>query len=209
MKPHEHQPRAIKASQGLLCYTAYMAAISASKEISKLVPQDTNPFSGGYRQNLPATVETDFDELMEDANKLSVASDIALLRLRNHKLIRMLDPNSLESRFRNLEDARDDMEAARKCGDSKLILEAVDQMLHVMKALPDEGVIYSEIRLNSEQIRKLSETEVKHLHRSMQVLYQEQTNKLKAGIIAAIIKNVPDNNTRQALASDISTIFSA
>lgn len=193
------------------CYNLHMALKKSevSKEIARLVPQDPNPFSGGYRANLPATVEKDFDELIEDSNKLSVAPDIALLRIRNQKLLRMLDVNSAESRFRSLEDARKDLEAARRCGDNKLILEAVDQMLHHMQKEPDESVIYSEMRMNSEQIRKLAETEVKHLHRSLQVMYQQQTNELKAGIVAAIIRHVPDNNTRQALSTDISAIFSS
>ena len=165
-------------------------------------------YNGGYRKSLPAHLENEFDVALDDVDRLSVNPEIAVLRLRNQSLLRQLDQNSLESRFRCISDARDDLEAAKKCGDHDLMEQAVDQMLLALDKHPDEAVVMSEFRINAEQIRKMSETEVKRLSRQLMVMYQEQVNALKAGIVTAIRKHVADHYTLDALAQDISRVFS-
>jgi hypothetical protein len=182
--------------------------IKPAPKSQELIPVRATEYYAGYSKNLPETSSDDFDAILADVDRLSVTPEIGVLRLRNQALLRMLDPNSADSRFKNLEEARSDMEAARLCGDTKLILAAVDQMLHVMEGGADEATVMSEFRMNSDLLRKLSESEVKRLHRGLQVMYQEQVKNLETVIVSAILRHVSDNNTRQALATDISAAFS-
>ena len=183
------------------------ASIRSERSL-ELIPVRATEYYAGYAKNLPETSSDDFDAILADVDRLSVTPEIGVLRLRNQALLRMLDPNSADSRFKNLEEARSDMEAARLCGDTKLILAAVDQMLHVMEGGADEATVMSEFRMNSDLLRKLSETEVKRLHRGLQVMYEQEVKNLQTDIVSAILRHVPDHNAREALATDIGTAVS-
>jgi YesN/AraC family two-component response regulator len=145
---------------------------------------------------------------LADSAKLSISPELGVLRAFNLQLLRKLDKRSPESKFTNIGDALEDLKVARECKDADILNDAVDNIIKALGRGPDEASIRSEFRMNAEQIRKTAETEVKHLHRSLQVIYQEEISKIRNDIVTSIRKHVTDNLTLVALADDFSAIFS-
>ena len=159
--------------------------------------------SGKYSRYLPARMAARYEEAASDPALLELRSDIALVDARLADLISRVDTGESGALWAQLQQARIDLMAYRRAGDTVKIAEALNLLLELVGQGHADYRAWAEVGGVLEQRRRLVESERKRLVEMQQTLTVEKA-MLLIGAIGGIIKaHVHDRAILSAIGRDL------
>jgi hypothetical protein len=133
---------------------------------------------GGYSQYLPDSLGDRMDDFMKDPNIASVREELALLGTRLSSKLEELEDGPSRDLWEQLEDAVDELEAARRRGDGDAVAACLNQITRLVRNGAQEQEKWEDVFDIVEQRRKLAETENKRMKQSSNTLTVEEASML-------------------------------
>ena len=165
--------------------------------------------SGKYSRYLPARMAARYEEAVSDPALLELRGDIALTDARLADLLGRVDSGESGALWARLMQARLDLLAYRRAGDTVKTAEALNVLLDLVGQGHADYRAWAEIGGVIEQRRKLVESERKRLVEMQQTLTVERAMLLIGAISGVIKAHVHDRTTLAAIGRDIESIISA
>lgn len=165
--------------------------------------------TGKYSRYLPARMTARYEEAVSDPALLELRGDIALTDARLADLLQRVDSGESGALWSRLMQARLDLLAYRRAGDTVKIAEALNTLLDLVGQGHADYRAWAEVGAVVEQRRRLVESERKRLVEMQQTLTVEKA-MLLIGAIGGIIKaHVQDRHVLSAISNDIQALVSS
>jgi hypothetical protein len=164
---------------------------------------------GRYSRVMPTRMQERYAEAVNDSALLELREEVALLDSRLADLIGRVDNGESGALWRQLQQARTELLAARRAQNNEGQAAAINDMLDVIGRGHADYAAWREIGSTLEQRRRLVESERKRLIEMQQSLTVERA-MLLIGAIGQIIKtHVQDRATLAAISNDIRDLTAA
>lgn len=161
---------------------------------------------GGRSKYLPKRLLDDYQASLDNPNKLVLDEDIALIESRLADVLRRVDSGESGQVWRELRDARRELEVARRIPDKDLRSAAIASAVSAMCDLIDRGThdfaAWSEVTGLIERRRKLVESERKRLVEAQQLVHRDQAAALLGLLVDAVRRHVRDDATLRAITNE-------
>lgn len=168
------------------------------------LPQTTH---ARYSKYLPARLADKYLEAQTDTELLNLRDDIALIDTRTGELIKQIDTGESGRIWQAVRDVYQEFQAAYGVNDGARMAMCLSELDNLIKAGVRQYAVWSEIRGNIEQRRKLVESERKRLVEMQQMITSERAMLLMGAVVAIIKEQVSDRDIRARISADIGRLI--
>lgn len=157
--------------------------------------------TGRYSKHLPARLSARYQEAQNDPQLLALRDEVALIDSRLAELLGRVDTGESAQRWKEAQEAFDELRKARTKGDAKEFAAAMDELERALLSGNDYG-LWAEIA-NAVNLRKqLVESERKRLVEMQQMITSERAMVLLTTVVDIIRSHVTDRNTLTAISAE-------
>jgi hypothetical protein len=162
--------------------------------------------SGRYSTYLPERLRARYEQAEDDAELLSLRSEVALVDARLADLLSRVETGESGQRWLSLRKAHRASKRSRLSGDVPAMTQTLAEIELVIERATDDHAAWGEIAALLEQRRKLTESEQKRLVTLQQMLSSEQAMAMIHRLIDIITRHVPDRQVLSAIVVEISAL---
>lgn len=164
----------------------------------------------GWSKNLPARLLEYYQDSMNDPELLNFAPSISLLNMRREDLLSRLNKDAAYTVWEKLRLAYSRFAKARRSGNkpgaAQEMSDALEEMEELILKGATEGLIWREVLVVEEQLRKARLAEIKRRQIAETVISESQFKELLGFIVMSIQTRVKNEDDRMAVLGDISSL---
>jgi hypothetical protein len=159
--------------------------------------------SGRYSAYLPERLRGRYEQAEQDAELLSLKSEIALTDARLVDLLSRVDTGESGQRWASLTKAYEEFQTSWRARDVPKMNVALAKIERDIAQATDDRDAWAEIGALVEQRRKLVESEAKHLIMHQQMLSLEEAIALMHRVVNIVTRHVSDRQVLTAIVVEI------
>lgn len=148
--------------------------------------------TGKFSRSLPARLAERYEEGLSDEKLQDFTDDLAVIDARIDDLFKQMEEGGGGDIFAEVKDAYRSFNYASKDGDKMAMREALRRLDDAIKRGSGETYLWSEIRSEREQKRKLVLAQAKYLQMTNQTITVVKANLIIAALLDAVRKEITD-----------------
>lgn len=178
---------------------------------------------GRYSKSVPARLAGSYEEVLADPRRLELDNELAVYVARNREILASLYSGDSDGLRRRMRDEKRSMEAARRnaqsAGDrgdaeaqrrySEKAVEHLNAIMRMIERGATDAERWLEWSNNTDQLRKLAESERKRRVEDQQIATTEEVMALMAAVLSVITRHVTDQRTRRAIGTELDALVSS
>lgn len=176
---------------------------------SRSGPAHPNWIDGRGSRVMPKRMMQDYQDALNDPEKLAFDKDIALLEARLRDVLKRVDSGESGRLWGFLASAWDQYEAARRANDPQALLQAIALIGDLIRQGHGDHLAWAEVTNLLERRRKVVESEMKRQVQMHEVVKSEVAMGLLAQLVQAVREHVHDDDTVQAITAEYARLIGA
>lgn len=164
---------------------------------------------GRYSKYLPSQLDTIYREALANPELIEMGDHIALLESRMQQLLAGTAEGSPQPKWSQIRDLFADLATAVLTGESDKVNPALEQMQALVDAGMKWDTTWNQIGDLMEQLRKMTDTEVKRKKELNQMIPVERVIIMMAAVATAVKRNVKDPDQVAAVYRELEMLHSS
>lgn len=160
-----------------------------------------------YSRSVPSRLSQSYAEILGDSKKLDLDNELAVIVARSQEILASLYLGDSDAWRRRLRSEKRRMERARRNGDDSAVAEHLSAIMRMIEHGAPDGERWIEWLDNTEQLRKIAESERKRRVEDQQIVTTEEVMALLGALTGIVMRHVPDERTRQILGRQIDALI--
>lgn len=165
--------------------------------------------SGRYSKYLPSELDTIYREALANPELIEMGDHIALLESRMQQLLAGTAEGNPQPKWSQIRDLFAELSTALLSGDAEKVNPALEQMQGLVDAGMKWDTTWNQIGDLMEQLRKLTDTEVKRKKELNQMIPVERVVIMMAAVATAVKRNVKDPDQVAAVYRELDMLHSS
>jgi hypothetical protein len=159
--------------------------------------------NGRYSHYLPERLRERYEQAEQDAELLSLKSEIALTDARLFDLLSRVDTGESGQRWAGFTKAYEEFQTSRRARDVPKMNVALAKIERDLAQATDDRAAWAEIGALVEQRRRLAESEHKRMVSLQQLLSIEEAMALMHRVVDVVTRHVTDRQALSAIVVEI------
>ena len=173
-----------------------------------LVGAQVNNFrTGRHSKYLPADLDKIYTEALANPDLLEMADHIALLEARIQDVLKRASGGEPIPRWVDVRHAFDDLATVVLAGEQNLISAQLDRMYKLLEGGEKWDTTWEQVTGTMEQLRKMTDTEVKRKKELNQMVAVERVVALMAAVGQAVKRNVKNPDEINAVYAELVILY--
>jgi hypothetical protein len=161
---------------------------------------------GRYSKSVPARLSQSYEEALNDPKRLELDNELSIVIARNKEILASLYNGDSDNLRRRMREEKRLMEKARREGDNDAAADHLNNIMRMIERGASDGERWVEWMANTDQVRRLTESERKRRVEEHQIVTTEEILAIIGAVLAIITRHVPDGRTRRAIGYDIEAL---
>lgn len=163
---------------------------------------------GRYSRDMPTRLATRYAEALKDPELLSLRDEIAMMQARISEQLTRLDQGESGALWKLLRNKYEEATGAVRASDQASFTQIFAEIGRIINRGHNDFRSWEELSRNSDQLRKLTESENKRLLATQQMMTAEQAMMMLAFVVSVIRKHVHEKEKLAAISAEISEYMS-
>lgn len=162
--------------------------------------------TGRHSRFLPAQLAELYEDALSNPELLDMADHIALLEARIQEILNKATDGEPVPRWKEVAEVFADVETAMLSGDKDRFIPAMERMHLMLDAGEKWDRTWDQVQGTMEQLRKMTDTEVKRKKELHQMVPVERVIILMAAVATAVKRHVTDPEQIQGVLMELATL---